>query len=128
MRILIDTHALIWFGENSKRLSKSALRFLEDENNEVYFSVVSIWEMTIKHQLGKLQLHCPLDEKFRNQAANNGMRELSIEFEHVVKIGELPLHHRDHFDRLLVGQAIVEGLSIISQDEIIDRYPVNRIW
>ena len=128
MKVLIDTHALIWFAESSSRLSKTAIRLLQDDTHTIYYSVVSMWEMTIKHQLGKLHLNAPLDADFRRKAFENGMFEVPIEFKHVIHTGKLPLHHRDPFDRLLVAQAVVEGFSIVSQDEMLDAYPVNRIW
>lgn len=128
MKLLMDTHALILFAENSRSLSKTARHHLEDDEHEVYYSVASIWEMTIKHQLGKLALKSPLDSKFRGQVLHSGIRELRIEFEHVVQTGNLPFHHRDPFDRLLVAQAIVGGFSVVSQDTQLDAYPVNRIW
>lgn len=128
MKLLIDTHALIWFAENSRSLSTVAREQIESGENEIYYSVASIWEMTIKHQLGKLELKSPLDSKFRKRMLDNGIHEVRIEFEHVVQTGHLPFHHRDPFDRLLVAQAMVGGFRVVSQDAHLDAYPVKRIW
>lgn len=128
MNLLVDTHVLIWFAEGSPRLSKKAKTCLESAENQIFYSVASIWEMAIKSGLGKLHLKRTLDLKFRHQLLENGFQELSVEYEHVTYSGLLPFHHRDPFDRLLTAQAIVEGFSVVSHDSQLDPYPINRLW
>jgi PIN domain nuclease of toxin-antitoxin system len=128
VKLLLDTHALIWFTENSPQLSAKAKTALELENNQVFYSIASIWEMTIKSQLGKLELKAPIGDDFRNSLLNNDLTELPILFPHAAHTSVLPFHHRDPFDRILVAQAIVEGLTLVSHDEQLDAYRVNRLW
>jgi len=128
MNVLIDTQALIWFGANSKKLTREARTCLENADNQVYFSVASMWEIVIKNQLGKLQLSAKPDARLRSNLLDQGMMEVDIKFNHVLFTGNLPFIHRDPFDRVLIAQAIVEGMSIVSSDSKFDAYPVHRIW
>lgn len=128
MNVLIDTQVLIWFGANSKKLTSEARVCLENKDNQVYFSVASIWEIVIKNQLGKLYLSAQPDARMRSCLINQGMLELDIKFNHVLFTGKQPFFHRDLFDRVLLSQAIVEGMSVVSSDAKFDDYPVHRIW
>ena len=128
MKLLLDTHALIWFAENDARLSAQARRSLEDETNDPYCSVASIWEMAIKASLGKLSVTAQLVTTFRRRLETNGFTILPIEYEHAAFVMTLPWHHRDPFDRLLVAQANLEGLALISHDAELDAYGIRRIW
>jgi len=128
VKLLIDTHALIWFAEDSPRLSRVAKNHFESGENVLHYSIASVWEMAIKHKLGKLELMLPLDAEFRQGLVEQGVAEVPVHFEHVLKTMSLPLHHRDPFDRLLVAQALVENCAIVSQDSVLDAYPIRRIW
>jgi PIN domain nuclease of toxin-antitoxin system len=127
MEVLLDTHTLIWWMVDPSRLSKAAAATLADTNNRILVSAVVAWELAIKINAGKIQptsLLLGLDGAFAAQT----FAELPISFEHAVKAGLLPLHHRDPFDRLLVSQALVLGLPIVSADRTLDAYGVRRIW
>ena len=108
MKLLLDTHTLIWWTLTPERLSQLVLSLLGDSNNDLILSVVSVWEMQIKLQLGKLTLNMPLPNLIDSQQQTNGLQILSIELVHVLALQTLPNHHRDPFDRLLIAQATVE--------------------
>ena len=127
MRGLLDTHTLIWAVEDSDKLSEPAKAFLDDPGNTVLVSVVSIWEIVIKHKLGKLPLGQPLGAML-SQLPAAGITVLPVQLDHVLAVERLPDPHRDPFDRLLAGQAIVEGAALISGDSIFRQYPVTVVW
>lgn len=127
MEVLLDTHTLIWWMVDPARLSKEASAIMADTGSRILVSAVVAWELAIKINAGKIQpssLLLGLDGAFAKQI----FAELPISFEHAVKAGLLPLHHRDPFDRLLVSQALVLGLPIVSADRTLDAYGVRRIW
>jgi PIN domain nuclease of toxin-antitoxin system len=127
MEVLLDTHTLIWWMVDPARLSKEATATLINTDSRVLVSAVVAWELAIKINAGKIHpssLLLGLDGAFAKQT----FVELPISLEHAVKAGLLPLHHRDPFDRLLVSQALVLGLPIVSSDRILDAYGVRRIW
>ncbi len=128
MTYLLDTHALVWFMSGDSQLSARARILIDDEANELYFSVAGLWEIAIKYSLGKLNLHRPFDELFPAQLELNSINVLDISVEHLKTVCKLPFHHRDPFDRLIVAQSVVENLPIISTDAVLDRYSVNRLW
>ena len=128
MKLLLDTQALIWFAADDRRLSVAARTAVEDAANEVFFSGASIWEMAIKASLGKLKLSMPLDNSFRTLLEKNGIDFLAVEFDHAAHVSTLPHYQGDPFDRLLIAQAIVEGMRPVSNDEAFDKYPVQRVW
>jgi len=128
MKLLADTHALIWFSENDPRLSLAAKLAMESSENQCHYSVASIWELAIKSRLGKIRMGSPLGVQFRRNLIRNGFDELAVQFDHAAYVSTMPLHHRDPFDRLLIAQAQREGMAIISQDEAFDAYKVLRIW
>ncbi len=125
MKFLLDTQILIWAYSRSNQLPPEFVEVLHDRDQELLVSVVTMWEMTIKEQIGKLSL--PLSAKrFVAQAQSDGpLQILPIVESHVWQVGELPLHHRDPFDRLLISQAIVEDLVILTADGVFKNYPVN---
>jgi PIN domain nuclease of toxin-antitoxin system len=127
-RILIDAHGLIWFLEDSPRLSQRAKETVEHPDTDLLISMASLWEMAIKIGLGKLQIAGDFSMLLRGQLTQNDIRVLDIQLPHVAQVATLALHHRDPFDRLLVAQAIVEDMPIISADTALDAYPVTRIW
>ena len=127
MRLILDTHAFIWWDSDPARLSASALTALLDPTNEVLVSVVSPWEMAIKSQLGKLALSLPLADILSQQKAN-GLVFLGVTVEHVLGLQGLPPAHKDPFDRLLAAQSIVESAALVSADPVFARYPVQVVW
>ncbi|MCS6786755.1 MAG: type II toxin-antitoxin system VapC family toxin [Thiobacillaceae bacterium] len=128
MRYLIDTCVFLWVVEDSPRLSKTLRTVLQNPDHEIYLSAVSIWEITLKHQLGKLPLSRPVQEFVAHFRQVHGIASLPLSEEEVFQLGRLPMLHRDPFDRLLVGQAIAQGLVIITPDQDIHRYPVRVLW
>ena len=128
MTLLVDTNALIWFAEDAPNLSAAAKAALEHPDNAAVYSLASIWEMAIKLSLSKLEMSRPLYPDFQSSLEQHGFEALDISFRHVAEVAHLPFHHRDPFDRLLIGQAVVEGLPIVSSDAGFDAYEVTRIW
>ena len=127
MKGLVDTHAFIWWYSNPSRLSAAALAFFQDPSRIVLLSVVSVWEITIKFQLGKMTLNVPLRTILAQQQAN-GVQILPVTLDHVLAVESLPAAHKDPFDRLLIAQANVERAVLVSADAIFARYPVNILW
>ena len=122
MRLLLDTHILLWLAEDPDRLSRPTRDMLEDKVNVLVFSVVSIWEIAIKRGLGRSEFGLePLG--FRNGLVANGLEELLITSAHAAGVASLPGLHRDPFDRLLIAQAMVEGLTLLTADRAITAYP-----
>jgi len=128
VRLLLDTHTLIWWALSPEKLSNRVLTQLSDSENTLSLSLVSIWEMQIKLQLGKLTLNLPLPELIESQSQVNGLQILAIELAHIWKLADLPNQHQDPFDRLLAAQALVEHLPLVSIDAIFDAYQVERLW
>lgn len=127
MNLLLDTHALIWFGENDPQLSKKAKQSIESPDNEKYVSLASLWEMAIKSSLGKLQLKMQLKEIIA-ALQSNGFVLLPVSTDHVLQVETLPFFHKDPFDRLLIAQALHEGFAIVSNEGLFDDYGVKRLW
>jgi len=128
VRVLLDTHSLFWFIEGDSKLSNTAVDVIGDPANEVLFSPASYWEMAIKISLGKWQLNQPYSDFIDVALVNYGFQILNIAPAHAAELLDLPFHHRDPFDRLIIAQAIVEGVEIVSVDTTFDAYPVTRIW
>ena len=128
MKYLLDTHSLIWFIEGDVKLSLHARQLMDDEANELFVSVGSLWEMAIKFSIGKLNLGRPFAEMFPQQLTDNSIEILGITVDHLRIVCDLPFHHRDPFDRLIIAQAVVERLPIISVDAVFDGYGVKREW
>ena len=124
MKLLLDTHAFIWWASRKAKLSPLAISLCEDTKNILLLSVASLWEIQIKHQLSKLDLAEPLQTIVATQQAN-GMRVLPILLPHVLELDNLPLHHKDPFDRLLVAQAQSEGAVLLSHDNALTQSPVD---
>ncbi|MGK7955180.1 MAG: type II toxin-antitoxin system VapC family toxin [Crocosphaera sp.] len=123
---LLDTHAFIWLSENDPNLPNS-LREIIDLADTVYLSIVSLWEMAIKLNLGKLSLKRNY-ETIEQELESSDISLLPITFIDTLQIYRLPLHHRDPFDRMLIAQAINKSLILISRDTQFDAYPIQRIW
>lgn len=128
MKLLLDSHAFIWWSSEPEKLSSQARASCEDKSNVLILSVASVWEMQIKTQLGKLELDAPLRTLVENQERTNNMQILPVTIEHVLALDTLPLHHKDPFDRMLIAQANVEELFLVSKDEILKAYPVKLLW
>ncbi|HVC50909.1 MAG TPA: type II toxin-antitoxin system VapC family toxin [Stellaceae bacterium] len=128
MRLLLDTHVLVWTISDSRRLSVAARKLLGDPDNELLCSVVSLWELAIKYSLRPAEII--LDPRLlRRELLDNGFIELDVTGEHAVAIGQLPPLHKDPFDRLLVAQSLVEGITLVTADPRVAQYPgpVRRI-
>ena len=128
MKLLLDTHAFIWWFDAPEKLSPKASALLADSDNDLVLSVASIWEMQIKIQLGKLKFTVPLRELVESQKQTNGLQILPVELEHVLALDALPTHHKDPFDRLLMAQANIEDAFLISGDLVFSSYPVKLLW
>ena len=128
MRLLLDTHTLLWFALTDPQLSGTATSLIMDPDNEKLVSPASYWEIAIKISIKKYSLSKPY-EIFMDEAIDkNGFGYLHIEPKHTAALTTLPFHHKDPFDRLLIAQAIIEGIPIISGDTVLDSYPVKRLW
>jgi PIN domain nuclease of toxin-antitoxin system len=128
MRLLLDSHALLWFCEGSASLSAIAREAIESLDNEIFVSHATAWEMAIKTRLSKLTLYVPYDELFPGALVTNGFRLLAPDLRHYRELLTLPLHHRDPFDRLLIAQAMVEGLTLVSCDPHFRSYRAPLLW
>jgi PIN domain nuclease of toxin-antitoxin system len=128
MRLLLDTHSLLWFLDGDKRLSERARIMIEDGQNDVLASIAGLWEAAIKHSLGKLDLGLPFEELIPDQLEANSIAVLGVEVPHIVRLIKLPLHHRDPFDRIMIAQSLVEDLPVIGMDTAFDLYGVKRLW
>ncbi|MBI3535409.1 MAG: type II toxin-antitoxin system VapC family toxin [Deltaproteobacteria bacterium] len=126
MKFLLDTQALIFAG--SDKLPKTASSALVSSSNQIYFSTVSLWEIGIKSSLGKLIFKRNLIEYKDLLIDDLGFLFLQIDVSHIEKAVHLPWHHKDPFDRLLIGQALIEGLGVIAHDAQFDRYGCKRVW
>ena len=128
MRLLLDTHAFLWWIINDKRLSQAARRAIADEDNDVLISAVSAWEIAIKHRIGKLPESETLVENMAAKIALEGFEELPITVDDAVRAGQLPGHHSDPFDRMLIAQALARNIPLVSNEPLFDRYGVRRLW
>ncbi len=127
MKYLLDTHALLWFLNDDKQLNISTLAMIEDADI-LYISVVSLWEIAIKYSLGKLSLPKPFEEVFPYELIKNDIEILPIDIHHIYQLNYLKFYHRDPFDRLMIAQAMVENLPIISKDAFFSNYDVQCLW
>jgi PIN domain nuclease of toxin-antitoxin system len=123
--LLVDTHCWLWLQASPQRLSRSTLRDLADPRNELMFSAASSWEIALKYALGKLALPAPPAEYVPSRMVKSGTRSLAVEHAHALRVAVLPRHHRDPFDRLLIAQAQLEGLTIVTVDREFERYEVK---
>ena len=127
MKFLLDTNAFLWAATFDPRLSARANQILNDASNDFYLSVVSLWEVTVKVQIGKLQIPQDLGA-FLQRTLNRELMILPIQPEHVLNLSKLPLLHRDPFDRMLVAQSMSESVAILSSDRKLRQYEVEIIW
>ncbi len=127
MRLLLDTHVFLWLQTDPERLRASTRTLLAATENEVYLSVASVWEMAIKTKLGRLPIPEPLDRYVPSRCDASGVGLLSISAASAFEVARLPDHHADPFDRMLVAQARVEGLQLVTNDREIRRYDVRLV-
>ena len=128
MKLLLDTHTLLWFIGGSSRLSSAARILIEDSENEKFVSIVSIWEIAVKVSIGKMSLSSPFDILFPHQLQINGFELLPVKVEHASVVASLPFHHRDPFDRLLIAQSIIEDFAIVTADSAFADYTAKLLW
>ena len=128
MRLLLDTHALIWAVDQPDRLGTRARPAVEDASNELLISAATIWEIAIKTGLGKLTLSVPYLEWMNRAIGDLGSTILPITVEYADVQAKLPSYHRDPFDRMLIAQAIAEKISLVANEEAFDQYGVSRLW
>ena len=126
--LLLDTHAFLWWISDDPRLSSRASAIIKDGNNKLFLSAASGWEIVIKVRLGRLTLPEPLETFVPEQMALNAIEGLPIQMSHALHVYTLPDHHRDPFDRMLVAQAQLENLPILSADPQISLYAVETVW
>jgi PIN domain nuclease of toxin-antitoxin system len=128
MKLLLDTHTFLWFIGGSDHLSPTARALIDDASNQPFLSVANLWEMAIKLSLGKLSLAQPFELLIPQQMQLNGIELLGIQIDHLAMVAKLAFYHRDPFDRLLIAQATVEQIPIVSADPAFDAYDVKRLW
>ena len=124
MRLLLDTHVLLWAVAESRKLSKATKKLLEDPDNEIWYSTASLWEISIKSSLRKPNFHID-PEVVHGVLSETGFLELPIRGSHAVAVAKLPDVHRDPFDRMLAAQALTEPLVLLTNDEILSKYPIQ---
>ena len=127
-RLLLDTHTFLWWDAAPERLSAAVLALCQNSSVRLFLSIVSLWEIQIKSGLGKLPLSLPLAEIIQNQQMRHGLQLLPVTPEHIYALSGLPLHHKDPFDRLLIAQALTEGLPLASVDSAFSSYPISLVW
>lgn len=128
MNILLDTQALLWFVLDDPRLSRMAQASISAADTTVFVSPASLWEIAIRISLGKYALPAPFAVFWDEQLRANDFEILPISVSHTASVADLPFHHRDPFDRLIIAQALVERIPVVSSDDLFDRYGVERIW
>lgn len=128
MKVLLDTHAFLWWIADDPQLSARAREIISDGANTLYLSAASGWEIAIKAKLGKLKLPSNLAPFIAEQLADNAITALAVEMHHALHVYTLPDYHRDPFDRILIAQAQLEKLPILTADPQIARYPVEVLW
>ena len=128
MRLLLDTHTFLWFIEGSLNLSDVARNLIEDQANQRFLSVASLWEMSIKVSIGKLELGMTFTELVEREVYGNAIELLEIQPEHLDELAKLPFHHKDPFDRLMIAQSLAEGIPIVTKDAAFRSYPVSLLW
>jgi PIN domain nuclease of toxin-antitoxin system len=128
MRCLLDSHAFLWFIHGDKRLGERARKAISDEMNQILLSTASLWEIAIKVSLDKLELEESIPDLVSRWILGNRIQLLTIEPRHIFLLTNLAFHHRDPFDRMIIAQAIVEGIPVVSGDGDFRKYPVQILW
>lgn len=128
MKMLLDTHTFLWMSLDDPRLSQRARELIADTENELLLSPASYWEIAIKISLGKYELDEPLDVFVNREVQRNAVEIVPVEPKHAAEVSRLTFHHRDPFDRMMIAQAIVEQVPLLSKDAVFDQYGVQRWW
>lgn len=128
MKLLLDTHAFLWFIEGDVNLSSTARNLIEDLENQRFLSVASLWEISIKISIGKLELAITFVELVERQVYGNAIELLEIQPGHLDRLAQLPFHHKDPFDRLIIAQSLAEHLTVVTKDTVFSNYPVTILW
>lgn len=128
MTLLLDTHAFLWFWWDDPRLSQTARQAICDPANRKLVSTASCWEIAVKVSLKKLDLGAPYRGFIRQHMVRNNFELLQVTDEHLAELVDLPFHHRDPFDRMLVAQAAAEHIALVSAEKVMDAYPIRRLW
>ncbi len=128
MNVLLDTHTFLWSITGDDRLSKTAEKAFLNPDNNLFFSAASFWEICIKMSLGKLSLKRGWFKTIQEEMKINAIQWLPVEMQHCAELTKLPFHHRDPFDRMLIAQAMVEDLQLLSRDSRLSAYEIKRIW
>ena len=127
MAFILDTHAFLWFVAGDKQLPESIKSKIIDINESCFLSVASLWEISIKNQIGKLTLGLSLEELFE-YADRNRIEIIQISYEHLLTLSKLPINHNDPFDRIIISQAIAENLTLVSKDKGFKKYKIKQQW
>ncbi len=128
MKLLLDTHTFLWFIGGSLNLSDTARKSIEDQTNERFLSIASLWEMSIKVSMGKLKLAMSFTDLVKQEVKGNAIELIKVVPEHLDELAKLSFHHKDPFDRLIIAQSLVENMPIITKDTAFLNYPVKLIW
>jgi PIN domain nuclease of toxin-antitoxin system len=128
VRLLLDTHAFLWWVDGTHPVGRRARTAVANPDNDVFLSIASCWEIAIKVSLGKLRLPKPADRFIADQVSLNGFTLLEASLRHVCRVADLPFHHRDPFDRVLIAQSLIDEIPIVSNERVFDAYGVHRIW
>jgi PIN domain nuclease of toxin-antitoxin system len=128
LRLLLDTHAFLWFVLSDPHLSAAAKAAVGDPKNDVFVSPATHWEIAIKVSLGKYTPALPFEDFVRNAIKDNDFDVLPIEIRHTARVATLPFHHKDPFDRIMIAQALAEDLTLVANEALFDSYGVKRLW
>lgn len=128
MNLLLDSHTFVWWRDEPNKLSPLALTEISNPNNDVFLSVVTVWELQIKIALNKFTIKGTLENAVKDEQQNNGFQILPVNLAHALYLENLPLYHKDPFDRLLISQAVVENMTLVSADTNFAHYQVNLLW
>jgi PIN domain nuclease of toxin-antitoxin system len=128
MRLLLDTHAFLWFIQGNQNLSETARNLIEDQGNQKLLSIASLWEMSIKVSIGKLDVGMTIAELLSREVYGNGFEVLAIQANHLDKLTKLVFHHKDPFDRLMIAQALAERMPVVTKDVAFKCYTVSLLW
>ncbi len=128
MKLLLDSHSFVWWRDEPVKLSPTAFAEISNPINDVFLSVVTVWELQIKTALNKFTIKGGLETAVKNEQQNNSFQILPVNLSHALYLENLPPHHKDPFDRLLISQAIVENMILVSADTSFAKYQVNLLW
>jgi len=128
MRILLDTHAMVWWATGDRRLSRKARLTIADPQTEVFISIASAWEIQIKATLTRLSLNESVDALYRSLIIDQDFRMIGIELGDIDQLSKLPLHHRDPFDRILVAQSLRGDFTLVTKDSVVSAYGARTLW